>query len=409
MMVKNILFVTSGGVSSEALLSLTSTLLNEGHPVGVLGPTHQALPGVQVFTKLQDAAEFAPDVVYPLDERAAIGLRHVGFNQGKVLNGSELAHTLNGRWAFGLSMLAKTGARTVDYQVLTNENDYLAFHAKQSMDQGAEWLVQPDFGGEIAIRREAGDIVHLCYIISGKHLLEPALSYWPLTGLLARGGLPDYRGVYLKPCWSEKIAYFGNKLLITAQAVGASGLMFLDLLVPKDNPGQCKIMRVSTVPPAGFLAALTSPGFLKRSLGLLLLSLAKGARAELVFSDHAFAHLVTHSAGPAERLPPDLLQVTGPGVPYHWAGYVRGENAIPSDHLWEYLPCAEVKLDADRTAEYANRKLIEYHLQAPKEDSTNVSSDGETTDSGGDSCGSSGGPELDPCGSCDPVAGAAAG
>lgn len=414
MMQKRILFATSTSQVVEELLALTTRLSAEGHLPAILGPSNpDHYPECQVFTRVGDAQEFKPDIVYPLDLKATLALRQFSFPGSKTLNDNELAHTLSSRWSFGLSLMAKAGALTVNYHVVANENDWLQLQAKQAQSGEGQWglylddptAIIPREDGNLAIQMEEGEIVHLCYLISGKHLVQPAISYWTLSGLLPRGGLRDYRGVYLKPCWSQKVDYFGQKLLAAAQAVGTSGLIFLDLLVPKSNPGQSKVLRVSTVPSGGFLMAFTAPGFFKRNLGLTLLSLAKGSKDTQAVWDYAgaYALLVTDPLGaPQHRqalglLPGDeFLALPGEvSIPY-WLGYYRGVSADVPDALWEAVPTAEVKLDANRLSGYAEAKLREYHLlHDSKEDSTDVS-DGSSADSGGDSCRSIGGPELDP-------------
>ena len=378
---RKFLFITSTVLAQENLSVFVTRLLQEGHQVAVTGPVDLQLP--EEVIRIRNGTEgidWNPNVVIPMDERAAEVLAHSGAFKGSKARQfckEPLAFQMSCCRSFGLSLVAKTGMPTIPYHVLANEGDMLRLQAKMAETPEQAWtrcpdhpaMMYPDANGALAVPAQEGEIVRVAYLISGRNLVTPAFVHYPLIGLLARGGVPDWRGCVVIPTWNDKIAFIGGKVQLACSSIGASGFVFVDLLFPPGKRGKASVLNITLTPPRGFLAAVFLSGMTGFGVGEALNQVAANKefylRTELL--QPAFAFLVTDQAG-GEGFPvgESWLEFPSPGYERGWH---ISTNAEVSEELWDIRPTGEIKLDGQRTLDYALSRM-EYFRLLPKEGST---------------------------------------
>lgn len=366
LMKKRFLFITSTTAAAEAVWVFCTRLLQENQDVAVMGPSQLKTPeGVEKFSRITESRDFEPDVVVPLDEvsiRAVQGI-FTGEKKPKFLNREPLAYQMASSRSFGLSLLAKAGISVAPYHVINNQGDLLRFQARTSQLAEGEnfWELycdHPDFDipikGEIPIEGNPLGVVgieaplhdhkvQLAFLMSGRNMVKPCFAYAELKGLLARGGVKDYRGMVVVPISGPEVSRIGDQIKVALSAIGANGFVFVDLLY---NDGKPTVSRISLTPPRGFLPALFLSGILQQPLSQALYSTSKGVpfNWQIKWNTQAFAHLIT-----------DTEQ--GPGLPdeqeFHLSsfhdyeyevGYSISCGPVVHDSLWDIRPTAEANL-----------------------------------------------------------------
>ena len=393
-MKKRFLFVTSTLAASEAVWVFCTRLLKEEQTLAVMGPAGMYVPeGVQLFSRLTEAREFEPDVVVPLDEvsiRAVQGI--FTEKKPKFLNREPLAYQMASSRSFGLSLLAKAGIPTVPYHVINNPGDVLRLRSKEQ-NSDMPWDVftdHPDFlvplpGGSALEDIPSGtigieDVMHdhkvqLAFLLSGRNLVKPCFAYTELRGLLARGGIQDFRGQVVIPISGPEVSKVAEQIRSAVSAIGANGFVFVDLLYDQGKP---MVSRVSLTPPKGFLAALFLSDLLQQSLAQALYSTSKGIpfKWQIKWDTQAFAHLVTDSC-PGAPDSSDLPETNGPEfftTPFadnrYEVGYSISCTPEVAGSLWELRPTAEVKLNSADVLEKTLSVLRELNLFGTKKKET---------------------------------------
>lgn len=377
---RKFLFVTSTMMAQESLSIFAARLLQEGHQVALVGPVELVTP--EEVVRLQRPAEvtdWEPNVVIPLDERAAEGVSKTEAFKGNKIRQfckEPLAYQICCYRSFGLSLMAKTGMPVVPYHVLANEGDLLRLQAK--MAQGdIPWVRYPDHpamlhpapDGTLAMPILEGEVVRIAYLVSGKNLVTPAFVYYAMEGLLAKGGMKDWRGCVVVPTWNDKVAFIGGKVQLAASSIGASGFVFVDLLFPPGKRGKASVLNITLTPPRGFLAAVFLSGMTGFGVGEALNQVAANKEFYLrtTLLEPAFAFLVTDQMEMRDGFPQgdQWVELARPGYERGW--HISRVPEV-SDELWGIRPTAEVKLDAQVTLDYALSRMKYFHL-LPKEGS----------------------------------------
>ena len=376
----------------EVYVALVRRLLDEGQIVGVLGPESLSLPehpNLSIFHNLSQAKEFEPNVTLPLDLGAATALQHYWDNcRAHTLYKDRLGLALQQLRSFGLDMLASAGIPTVPHMVLANTNDLLRYEARKSEDSGAVWeifpdhpqFVQPAEEGNLAVQVVEGDTLSFCFFVSdakpGKddgESVHPPLAFKPVTGLLDKGGIQDYRGLLAKFTNSGKALMLSRKVKQAAQAIGLRGLVFLDMVYPEGKSGLG--VRLHTATPPGFMSMLLFSGILEGRFHEVLHSLLKDRRFELKYKDHIFASLLVGNPlyqTQSEEIPwnsvPGLVSSPKLPIPDYKIGYVtfQQDGQVP-EALWDQVPTAEVKMSLSRHYEEFSALLEKLELQDSKE------------------------------------------
>lgn len=345
------LFVTSTTAAQDTLQMFSWRLLQEGHEIGVMGPSGINLPEeVPFFSRIPDAVEYSPEVVIPLDEPSIRAATNIFGKKPKFVNKDPLAYQIASTRSFGLSLMAKAGLQTVPYHTISNPNDMLRFRAKQAESE-EPWEIFPDHpdflhpspDGSLGIQHVPGKMVRVGYLVSGKHLCKPSFVYTPLLGLLEKGGLRDFRGMVVCPVSGGILESVGTKIRHAISAMGAVGFVFADLIFQGDKP---LVSRISLIPPKGFFAALLLSDLIQQSVGQALYSVAKGLSFNWRLKQDcmSWAHLIT-DCSTQDGLPdePGFYQTSSVPGEYEVGFHVSTEPNVP-DSLWAMRPTAEVKL-----------------------------------------------------------------
>ena len=351
-----------------------------------MGPSGLLVPGgVLFFSRLTESREFEPDVVVPLDEvsiRAVQGI--FTEKKPKFLNREPLAYQMASSRSFGLSLLAKAGIPTVPYHVINNPGDVLRLRAREQTSE-MPWDLyadHPDFltplhGGTSLADIPAGtvgieDVMHdykvqLAFLMSGRNLVKPCFAYRELRGLLAKGGIQDFRGQMLVPISGPEVSRVAEQIRSAVSAIGANGFVFVDLLY---DQGKAMVSRISLTPPKGFLAALFLSDLLQQTLAQALYSTSKGIpfKWQIKWDTQAFAHLITDT-NPASPDSSPLPELSGPE--FYLSSFSENEYEVGysvscaprvSDSLWDVRPTAEVKLNSADVLEETLSMLKELNL-----------------------------------------------
>lgn len=148
MISRKFLFITSTTLAQENLSVFVTRLLQEGHQVAVTGPVDLQLPEEVIRIRSgSEGVDWGPNVVIPMDERAAEILSQSGAFKGSKARQfckEPLAFQMSCCRSFGLSLVAKTGMPTIPYHVLANEGDLLRLQAKMAESPDVTWHRCPD-------------------------------------------------------------------------------------------------------------------------------------------------------------------------------------------------------------------------------------------------------------------------
>jgi len=368
----------------EAYTSIARRLLDEGQVVGILGKTELQLPehpNLHIFHTLTEAKEFEPNIVLPLDHGAGTALQNYWEScRAHTLYKDALGLYLQKLRSFGLSILASAGLPTVPHMVLSNSNDLLRFEARKQEDAEAVWDLYPDHPlflsptehGSLAIQTVVGQALSFCCFVSdskpGKEDEEipavlPPLAFMPLTGLLRRGGVQDYRGVVAQFVHSPAAMMLSRRVKAACQTIGLKGLVFLDMVYPEKGDGMA--VRLYTAAPAGFMTLLMQSGILTGKFHETMNSLLKDRRFALRHNREIFWSLLVGNPAYATNVPevawnsvPGLVSSPRLPIPSYEFGYLALDNQknIP-ESVWEQCPTAEVKLDLTDSEEKFSKLL----------------------------------------------------
>lgn len=311
-----------GGYSvhlESAVIAVAAKLVGEGHHVEVVYPRAiEGLPEeiavVQDLSLLSDPEDsffipLSPEVVVPLKN-------YFSKHKLKRLLGSPepLTHKFVTDKLMAKSFLRSAGAPVVDF-VEGNQ-----------------------------------DPLRLCYWIAGDHCWPVAFCWDRIEHIVPGGGPFDFRGISVVPCWSKKIATFGDHLRLTCAAVRYSGPVFVDLVqVPETR--EIAIQNVSFSYPDGFLLAMMDVLADNQKLGFWFDRLAKGLPLDVRVRSRGAAFL-THVSQWRKK----------PGI--DWQVYAIEDSAGP----WVYpitiryddgfnYPKIEVTLDGGSVSQYTLSRL----------------------------------------------------
>lgn len=399
MQLKILLVVKSAVDTVEPCTALAMKFLEENQLVGILCPTDFTMfehDNLKLFHSLSEAKDFEPNMVLPLDPASALSMIHYWENcKARTLYKDRLGLALNQLRSYGLSLLASAGVPTVNYMVLSNANDYLRYEAKRQ-EEAAVWEVFPDHPlatlpssedglGGIAVQRVEGDTIHLCFLVNDSKLLKgdaeeegtgyyPPIAFQPVTGLLRRGGLQDFRGIVGRFVNSKSLMALSRKVKTACQSMGIRGLVFLTQIYNEANPNGLGYSLHSTA-PFGFLSMLMHSDILQGKRHEIIYSLLKDKKFSFTGSANTFFSLVV--ANPLYSHPsapigwgevPNLVAFPQSPLPTYQMGCLtlqEGES-VP-DSLYEVCPTAEVKLDLEDSAKSFQEVLTRYGLIENKE------------------------------------------
>lgn len=358
-------------------MALTTRLLEENQKVGILAreplsgfPEHENL---QIFTTLNEAKDFEPNITLPLDAQTAVAIfNYWTDSKSHSLYKDSLSLALNQLRSFGLSVLASAGVPTVQHMVLANQNDLLRFEARKQSELYQNWQLYPDHPmaldaaetGNLAVAVEDGRRLSFCVFTSDSKPLKeegegacpahlPPIAFTYLKGLLRKGGVKDYRGVLAQVVNTPVALSLSKKVKAACQSIGLKGVVFLDMLYcGEDKDGQA--LRLYAQAPPGFLSLLLHSGILAGRFHETLHSLLKDRRFNLAYTPGPHVSLLVGNPAQSAVSLSVPGMVTPPALPVaeYALGYLTlgGRMDIP-DVIWEQHPTAEVKLDLEDSLE----------------------------------------------------------